>query len=399
MPDLSHCRLLLLLLLPLGSVYAPPSFSCPTGCECSEAAHTVKCVAKDLRSVPLGIPGYARNLFITGNRIVRVGPESFKGLENVTNLSLSNNRPLVFQGSAAIRDELKKNLHLSSRISEVNSHAFAGLPSLRSLDLSSNQLAVVHPEAFTVANQSLRELNLSRALYNDSAVRDLATALRWSGLTSLRGLDLSHNGLIYLPPRIFSHLGALRRLLLANNSLVAVHNATLAGLEDLRELDLTLNSLKNVPEEGLRELDSLPEAKILLGENPFTCACGIEPFVRWLNRSRGRVRDPERLVCAFPAALRNSSLLSVVGASGSLGCRRRGAGAELALQTSYVFLGLVLGLVGLVFLLVLYLNRKGIKRRVYDMRDACRDVWEGYHYRFEIDSDPRLSQVSSGTDM
>ncbi|XP_061616692.1 trophoblast glycoprotein a isoform X2 [Phyllopteryx taeniolatus] len=376
MPDLSHCRLLLLLLLPLGSVYAPPSFSCPTGCECSEAAHTVKCVAKDLRSVPLGIPGYARNLFITGNRIVRVGPESFKGLENVTNLSLSNNR-----------------------ISEVNSHAFAGLPSLRSLDLSSNQLAVVHPEAFTVANQSLRELNLSRALYNDSAVRDLATALRWSGLTSLRGLDLSHNGLIYLPPRIFSHLGALRRLLLANNSLVAVHNATLAGLEDLRELDLTLNSLKNVPEEGLRELDSLPEAKILLGENPFTCACGIEPFVRWLNRSRGRVRDPERLVCAFPAALRNSSLLSVVGASGSLGCRRRGAGAELALQTSYVFLGLVLGLVGLVFLLVLYLNRKGIKRRVYDMRDACRDVWEGYHYRFEIDSDPRLSQVSSGTDM
>lgn len=72
----------------LGSVCA----SCPPRCECSEAAHTVKCVSKDLRSVPAGIPGYTRNLFITGNQISRVGPESFRGLENVTNLSLSNNR-------------------------------------------------------------------------------------------------------------------------------------------------------------------------------------------------------------------------------------------------------------------------------------------------------------------
>lgn len=72
----------------LASVYA----SCPPRCECSEAAHTVKCVSKDLQSIPTGIPGYTRNLFITGNQISRLGPESFKGLENVTNLSLSNNR-------------------------------------------------------------------------------------------------------------------------------------------------------------------------------------------------------------------------------------------------------------------------------------------------------------------
>lgn len=72
----------------LGSVRA----SCPPGCECSEAAHTVKCVSKDLRSIPTGIPGYTRNLFITGNQISRIGPDSFAGLVNVTNLSLSNNR-------------------------------------------------------------------------------------------------------------------------------------------------------------------------------------------------------------------------------------------------------------------------------------------------------------------
>ncbi|KAM8841722.1 trophoblast glycoprotein a [Spinachia spinachia] len=344
--------------------------ACPPRCECSEAAHTVKCVSRDLRSVPTGIPGYTRNLFITGNLISRVGPRSFTGLDNVTNLSLSNNR-----------------------ISEVESNTFAGLRSLRSLDLSNNQLAVIHPEAFTAQNQSLRELNLSRALYNHSSVMDLATSLRWSSLGSLKGLDLSHNGLIFLPSRIFSHLGSLRRLQLSNNSLVAIHNSSFSGLERLEQLDLTLNALKTLPEEGLRELDSLPAAELLLGENPFTCSCGIEPFALWLNRSQGRVGDAQGLACAFPAGMRNTSMLAV--GSLTLGCRQWGAGADLALQTSYVFLGIVLGFVGVVFLFVLYLNRKGIKKRINEMREASRELWDGYHYRFEIDPDPRSAQVSS----
>lgn len=294
---------------------------------------------------------------------------------------------------------LKSDIHvpaLYSRISEVESHTFSALRSLRSLDLSSNQLAVIHPEAFTVRNQSLRELNLSRALYNHSSVMDLATALRWSSLGSLRGLDLSHNSLIYLPSRIFSHLAELRRLQLSNNSLVAIHNSTFAGLEKLEELDLTINALRTVTEEGLRELDGLSRASFLLGDNPLTCTCGIEPFALWLNRSQGRVRDAQSLVCAFPAGMRNTSMLAV--GSLPLGCHQRDAGADLALETSYVFLGIVLGFVGLIFLFILYLNRKGIKKRIYDLRDACREVWEGYHYRFEIDSDPRLSQVSTCAD-
>lgn len=283
------------------------------------------------------------------------------------------------------------------RISEVESNTFAGLLRLRSLDLSNNQLAVIHPEAFTVLNQSLRELNLSRALYNHSSVVDLATSLRWSSLGSLRVLDLSDNSLILLPSHIFSHLSGLQRLQLSNNSLVAIHNSTLSGLEQLEELDLTLNALKMVPEEGLQELDSLPRAALLLGENPFTCTCGIEPFALWLNRSQDRVRDAEDLACAFPSSMRNTSMLSV--GTLTLGCHQRDAGADLALQTSYVFLGIVLGFIGLIFLFVLYLNRKGIKKRIYDMRDACREVWEGYHYRFEVDSDPRLSQVSTSADV
>lgn len=76
----------------LCALLASARSSCPPPCECSEAAHTVKCVSRELRDIPGGIPGYARNLFITGNQLSRIGPGSFRGLENVTTLSLSNNR-------------------------------------------------------------------------------------------------------------------------------------------------------------------------------------------------------------------------------------------------------------------------------------------------------------------
>uniref|UniRef100_A0A3Q3X1V9 LRRCT domain-containing protein n=1 Tax=Mola mola TaxID=94237 RepID=A0A3Q3X1V9_MOLML len=120
------------------------------------------------------------------------------------------------------------------------------------------------------------------------------------------------------------------RLQLSNNSLVAIHNSTFSGLERLQELDLTLNSLKTVPKEGLQELDSLPGAVLLLSENPFMCKCGIEPFALWLNRSQGRIRDAKSLVCAFPASMRNTSILAV--RTLTLGCHQRNVGADLALH-------------------------------------------------------------------
>ncbi|XP_048881792.1 trophoblast glycoprotein-like [Brienomyrus brachyistius] len=368
----------LLLFVCVGALLraSPLSSACPAGCECSEAAQTVKCVSKELQSIPPGIPGYARNLFITGNRISRIAPGSFRGLENVTNLSLSNNR-----------------------ITEVQSQAFSSLRGLRSLDLSGNQLFVIHPEAFVVSGGSLRELNLSRALYNRSCIGDLAVALRWGALGSLLTLDLSGNRLVLLPSSIFGHVPNLRRLVLANNSLVTVHNGSFSGLERLELLDLTHNSLKTFGEDALGEFEQLSGALLLLGDNPYACTCGVEDFAAWLNSSRAHMTDAERLVCTSPAALRGTPILGLGGQI--LGCHDGpvGEGARLALQTSYAFLGVVLGFVGVIFLFVLYLNRRGIKKWIVDTRDACRDVLEGYHYRYEIDSDPRLAHISTSGDL
>ncbi|XP_070823154.1 trophoblast glycoprotein-like [Chaetodon trifascialis] len=343
---------------------------CPFGCECFAVTRTVKCVSKDLLTVPQSIPGYARTVIITGNNIHQIGPDCFAELENVTNIILSNNR-----------------------ITEMASHSFSALINLRFLDLSGNRLALIHPEALSIPGSPLQELNLSRSLYNASALTDLTTALRWGDLRGLLRLDLSGNQLALLAPGMFTHLPNLQQLFLTNNSLVMVYAGTFSGMNHLQVLDLTHNAFRTFRADALQELDKLGNIRILLGDNPYTCSCEIRSFVAWLNETRAQV-DVDAVRCASPRSDTRLQALSVQ----AMGCvvPVQAEVADLTLQTSYVFLGLVLGFVGMVFLFVLYLNRKGMKKWIIEMRDACRDVMEGYHYRYEIDSDPRLGHISAG---
>ncbi|XP_034466299.1 trophoblast glycoprotein-like [Hippoglossus hippoglossus] len=342
---------------------------CPFGCECFAVTRTVKCVSKDLLFVPQSIPGYTRTVFITGNNIQQIAPDSFTEMENVTNIILSNNR-----------------------IKEMESQSFSSLVNLRFLDLSGNQLALIHPEALSIPGSPLQELNLSRSLYNFTALMDLTTALRWGGLRGLLRLDLSGNHLALLPPGMFSHLPNLQQLFLANNSLVAVYSGTFSSMNHLEVLDLTQNAFVTFGADSLQELEKLGNIRILLGNNPYTCSCEIRDFVTWLNESRAQL-DVDAVICTSPRALTNTRLRGLSVQANGCVVPVQAETADLTLQTSYVFLGLVLGLVGMVFLFVLYLNRDGMKKWITEMRDACRDVLEGYHYRYEIDSDPRLGHI------
>ncbi|KAM8825961.1 trophoblast glycoprotein-like [Synchiropus picturatus] len=348
------------------------SSPCPAGCECFTVTRTVKCVSQNLVSVPRGIPGYARTVVITGNSVARVSADSLTELGNVSNLILSSNR-----------------------VTELTSHSFSALLNLRFLDLSGNQLALIHPEALSIPGSPLQELNLSRALFNFTSLTDLTTALRWGNLRGLLRLDLSGNRLALLPPGMFSHLPNLQQLILTNNSLIAVYTGTFSGMNHLKLLDLTRNSFKTLRVDDLQELEKLGDVQILLGNNPYSCSCESQTFVAWLNQSRAQV-DLEAVRCSSPAALTNTRLRGL--GLHSLGCvvPFQPELHDISLQTSYVFLGLVLGFVGMVFLFVLYLNRKGMKKWINEMRDACRDVLEGYHYRYEIDSDPRLGHIAAG---
>uniref|UniRef100_A0A3B4DDX3 LRRCT domain-containing protein n=1 Tax=Pygocentrus nattereri TaxID=42514 RepID=A0A3B4DDX3_PYGNA len=347
---------------------------CAVGCQCMEDTHSVRCVSASLSRIPPALPKNTLSLVIRGDQIHQIHQNCFNGMENISTLELTNNG-----------------------IMELGSHAFSELRVLRRLDLSENRLVLIHPEAFSIPGSPLQQLILSGSLYNSTSVTDLITALRWGALSSLLELDLSGNRLVLLPPGSFSPLPSLRDLSLANNSLVAVYSGTFSGLERLRDLDLRFNAFRAVSSEALRELEKLGQARVLLGQNPYSCSCEAQEFSRWINSSSSQVGDADKLLCGSPDELQGVPVRML--SSRSPGCygKANAGEADVTLQTSYVFLGLVLGFVGMIFLLVIYLNRRDIEKWVTDLHAACRDVLEGYHYRYELDSDPRLRNLSANS--
>ncbi|NXX90150.1 TPBG protein, partial [Centropus bengalensis] len=349
--------------------------SCLALCVCSEPAKTVKCVNGNLSAVPPDLPPYVRTLFITGTPLARLPPGAFSSqrLPDLGALNLSGN-------------------HLRT----VEGDAFAALPALRQLDLSGNPLASLSPRAFGEAGSPLEELALRGSLRNHSILHNLTATLQSGVLRNLSRLELADNGLLLLPAGMFSALPALRQLDLSNNSLVGLRNVSFQGLGQLQSLNLSGNSLSVLRNGTLAQFRSLPALRrIGLARNTWVCDCGIEDLVAWLKES-DQVEGKEALTCAYPDKMLGKALLKISGSD--LDCSVP-VDLPSQLQTSYVFLGIVLALIGAIFLLVLYLNRKGIKKWMHNIRDACRDHMEGYHYRYEINADPRLTNLSSNSDV
>uniref|UniRef100_A0A8C8VNU9 Trophoblast glycoprotein n=1 Tax=Pelusios castaneus TaxID=367368 RepID=A0A8C8VNU9_9SAUR len=170
-----------------------------------------------------------------------------------------------------------------------------------------------------------------------------------------RLLCLTGNRLASLPPGAFLSppLPELCLLNLSGSQLRHVEAGALAGLPSLRQLDLSSNALLTLSPEAFGNATSPLE------ELNLSNALGNQSLVPDLCFHPGKMWD-KPLVNA-----RNSDLNCSVPVD-----------LQTQLQTSYVFLGIVLALIGAIFLLVLYLNRKGIKKWMYNIRDACRDHME-----------------------
>ncbi|NXR13702.1 TPBG protein, partial [Semnornis frantzii] len=349
--------------------------SCPVPCECSEAAKTVKCVSKNLTAVPPNLPSYVRNLFISGSRLGRLPPGAFpaRRLPDLRALNLSGN-------------------HLRA----VEAGALATLPALRQLDLSANPLVSLSPQAFGEEGSPLEELVLRGALRDHGVLLSVAAMLQSGALRNLSRLDLADNGLLLLPSGLLAALLALRRLDLGSSSLVGLQNVSFQGPGQLQSLNLSEGSLGVLRNGSSAPLHRLPALRRLgMAHNTWVCDCTVEDLVAWLKEG-DQGESKETLSCAYPDKMLGKTLLKINGSD--LNCSEP-VDLPSQLQTSYVFLGIVLALIGAIFLLVLYLNRKGIKKWMHNIRDACRDHMEGYHYRYEINADPRLTNLSSNSDV
>ncbi|XP_037375907.1 trophoblast glycoprotein [Talpa occidentalis] len=371
------------------SAQPPLPGQCPPPCECSEAARTVKCVNRNLTEVPADLPHYVRNLFLTGNQLTALPSGAFARQPPLSELAA---------------------LNLSgSRLQDVREYAFEHLPGLRQLDLSHNPLTNLSSLAFLGSNSSsnasisdpspLVELFLNHIVPPEVQEKRsfegvVAEALRaGQALRGLHRLELASNHFLYLPRDVLAQLPNLRYLDLRNNSLVSLTYVSFRHLTHLEDLHLEDNALKVLHNGTLAELQGLPHVRVFMDSNPWVCDCQMADMVAWLKETEV-VQGKAKLTCAFPEKMRNRVLLELN--SSDLDCDPI---LPPSLQTSYVFLGIVLALIGAIFLLVLYLNRKGIKKWMHNIRDACRDHMEGYHYRYEINADPRLTNLSSNSDV
>ncbi|XP_061485721.1 trophoblast glycoprotein-like [Rhineura floridana] len=343
-----------MLLLPLIQAGAR---SCPS-CFCFATPDTIQCRYVRLLEPPAELPSAVHNLTIVGGNLTVLRAAAFAG---------------GWAGGEAVRPlgNLTLLVLTHDRIEALEDAAFAGLPALATLDLSYNPLRSVAPGAFAACAR-LRALRLNQALLAAEAppfeeLLDGALAN-----LSLARLELAGNRLRELPAP-----GVLP-----------------PGLE---ELDVRNNSLRALRPEGLEDLALLGRLQLQLASNPLHCDCAsLRPLLLWLRNATWRVPDARSLRCASPPALRDRPILHLQplqldcldGADWGL-LDPDGPEEEELETASYVFLGIVLALIGVIFLMVLYLNRKGIKRWLNNLREACRDQMEGYHYRYEQDCDPR----------
>ncbi|KAM5179547.1 trophoblast glycoprotein-like [Mantella aurantiaca] len=317
------------------------ALSCPPNCECYRKGSLVQCRSPAIQEVLEDLPHWVQNLSITDGNLTLLRASAFQrngtSLHNLTTLVLANDN-----------------------LQAVEAGAFSDLPSLTTLDMSFNVLTSLPDDAFA-GLLHLRVLKLNQAL-REPAQSDMPNSQWARHLRSLKTLELSGNGLQSFP-------------------------AAVKDLENLQTIHLGNNSIQRLQEEELSILRD-KRLRLYLSPNPIFCDCRIKEMVSWLRNS-SQVLDGQQLQCFGPPNV-NGSLVSNLRGD-NLKC------VNEDLETaSYVFFGIVLALIGVIFLMVLYLNRRGIKRWMNNFREACRDQMEGYHYRYEQDSDPRRSNASTG---
>ncbi|XP_029424747.1 trophoblast glycoprotein-like [Nannospalax galili] len=354
-------------LLLVAVALSRPAAPCPFQCYCFGSPRLLlRCASgAELRQPPRDVPPDARNLTIVGANLTVLRAAAFAGGDADGDGDE--------EATDGVRLPLLTALRLThNNIEVVEDGAFDGLPSLAALDLSHNPLRALGGGAFR-GLPALRSLQLNHALLRGGPAMLDALDAALVPLAELRLLGLAGNALSRLPP------AALR-------------------LPHLEQLDAHLNELGGLSPDELRALErdgGLSRPRLLLADNPLRCGCTSRPLLAWLRNATERVPDARRLRCASPLALLDRPLLDLDEAR--LSCadgdpNERGEEVDVAgpeLEASYVFFGLVLALIGLIFLMVLYLNRRGIQRWMRNLREACRDQMEGYHYRYEQDADPR----------
>ncbi|MDE0190921.1 MAG: hypothetical protein OXQ90_06160 [Gammaproteobacteria bacterium] len=182
----------------------------------------------------------------TNERLGNVAAEAFRGLPELTHLSLIN-----------------------SPVAQVPVDLLSHLPALTWLQLANADLSTL-PEGFALP-RGLTFLNL-----NENPFSLLPTGL-FDDLPELTDLRISYAAALHIPPGMFRNLTALEKLSLIRSGIRDLPTGVFSGLRDLNSVWLEGNELTSLPEGLFDDLVSL-EAISLNGNpgTPFAVEVGLE---------------------------------------------------------------------------------------------------------------------------
>ncbi|KYN32675.1 Trophoblast glycoprotein [Trachymyrmex septentrionalis] len=195
----------------------------------------------------------------------------------------------------------------NNKIREIRGKAYHHVQHVERLILDFNELSLDparnHPRVFSNFI-SLLELHLTDA-FEDGPPRNLASTLHDifvnSNLTQLIKLHLEQNEISeFRDVNVFCDLPNLLDLHLGDNDLNALH-FNLSCLHNLRFLDLRRNKFTRVLERDLHTMDNLAKhdrnVTVDFSINPFECSCKLNPFIKWIKKTKVFIRNKANLQC------------------------------------------------------------------------------------------------------
>lgn len=112
--------------------------------------------------------------------------------------------------------------------------------------------------------------SLAALCVKDCGVREISD-YAFSGLTHLRKLSLSHNGITVVKEKWFVALISLEQLDLSNNLIASIEDAVFKNLKGLKRLDLTHNNLTCLEPIQLAPMASIEKLRFV--GNPINLRC------------------------------------------------------------------------------------------------------------------------------
>lgn len=334
-------------------------WDCPLKCSCN--ATVIECVDQEFQTPDLVlfnmIPQSVERVTVIGNNFTKL-PQFMFG----------NCTDHPFQLSLNYLD-LSRN-----EIKDVHEKTFHCLPNLKTLVLTDNAWYITTNTNGFFSTLSLKHLDMDGAFEQRNTgvnvsykyhVTNLVTVFNNSEL-DLEYLNIASNNILRLPDSTTDMLCSfsnLKELNMSNNYLGRMFIQKC--LNNLEVLDISSNYFALINKSDRELLESFPNlTSLLMANNPFACDCHMIAFHHWFQNTHVAFTDKDQLRCS-----NNRTMMSMT--SNDLVCEDPDRDTRSRLRTSYIVLGCVFAIIGIIFCIVMFLNRATIKRKMKNFVEPC----------------------------